>query len=196
MRKCSMTSVHLRLRKTIDRHIAVVLFIFGILLLLLLISPYLVPTGQLQDLSGKVLSMDNLAQFSGMNPIAWAVYSFGDLNCHQLRDRSFFLNDNQMPVCSRDTGIFIGLFAGAMAMSIFSLSMKKRYLIVGLLPMMIDGALQGATSYQSDNSIRVLTGVLAGVAVAVFICLLVALPQREMESPGTTIRSSGDQKTR
>ena len=185
--------MQLRLRNVIDRHITAVLAVFGILLLLLLISPYLVPAGQLLDLSGKVLSIDNANQFSGINPVAWLVYSFGDLNCHQLNDRSFFLNGNQMPVCSRDTGIFIGLFAGALAMSAISLSIRKRWLFLGLIPMMIDGALQAATTYVSDNSARVVTGAIAGAAVAIFICMLVAMPISGQEAGEDAPTSSEDQ---
>jgi len=169
--------MQLPFRKYIDRNVTVVLAVFGALLLLLLISPYLVPAGQLRDLSGDVLSVDNQDQFSGINPVAWVVYSFGDLNCHQLRDRSFFLNDNQMPMCSRDTGIFIGLFTGALAMSVLSFSVRRRWLALGLLPLIIDGGLQAATEYESDNSIRVITGAIAGAAVAIFICGLVAMPE-------------------
>jgi uncharacterized membrane protein len=179
----SVTPVQLQLRKTIDKHITAVLAVFGILLLLLFLSPYLVPTGQLQDLSGAVLTIDNQDQFAGLNPLAWTVYSFGDLNCHQLKDRSFFLNGNQMPMCSRDTGMFIGLFAGALAISFASLSMRKRWLLIGLLPMIIDGGLQATSGYTSDNVVRVVTGAIAGAAVAMFICLLVAMPVdgQEME---------------
>lgn len=170
-----------RLRTAIDKHLTVVVAVFGILLLLLLISPYLVPAGQLQDLSGKVLSVDNADKFSGLNPVAWLVYSFGDLNCHQLKERSYFLNGNEMPMCW-DTGIFIGLFAGALAISLFSFSMRKRWLLIGLLPLIIDGALQAATSYESDNSVRVVTGFFAGAAVAIFIGLLVAMPEEGKET--------------
>lgn len=187
--------MQLRVRKSFDRHIAAVLAIFGIFLLLLLISPYLVPPGKFTDLSGEVLSIDNQGQFSGINPVAWLVYSFGDLNCHQLKDRSFFLNGNQMPMCSRDTGIFVGLFAGALALSLLSLSIKRRYLVIGLLPMIADGALQAATSYESDNSIRVVTGAIAGISVAMFVCLSVAMPENELVEGEKTPISSEDRKT-
>jgi uncharacterized membrane protein len=179
---CKRLLSQIHCRSGIDFHILVVLAVFGILLLLLLISPYLVPAGQLQDLSGDVLSIDNQAQFTGINPVAWLVYSFGDLNCHQLKERSFFLNDNQMPMCARDTGIFIGLFAGALGMSLLSFSMRKRWLAIGLLPMIVDGGLQAATDYQSDNSIRVVTGAIAGIAVAMFICMMVAMPEKKAEA--------------
>ena len=80
-------------------------------------------------------------------------------------------------------------------MSAFSLTIKKRYLAIGLLPMIADGALQAVTPYQSDNSIRVVTGLLAGVAVVVFISLMVAMPVEENGSQGAAITSSEDQKT-
>lgn len=184
--------MQLNKRKTIDRHVTIVLAVFGALLFLLLISPYLVPAGRLLDLSGKVLSIDNQDQFSGLNPVAWAVYSFGDISCHQLKDRSFFLNGNQMPVCSRDAGIFIGLFAGALAMSAISITIRKRWLILGVLPMAIDGGFQAVTNYTSDNSTRVVTGAFAGAAVAMFICMIVAMPLNDQDVDIGPPKSSED----
>ena len=37
-----------------------------------------------------------------------AIYFFGDFNCHQLPERSYRINGNQQPVCSRDVGMFVG----------------------------------------------------------------------------------------
>jgi uncharacterized membrane protein len=178
--------VKFSLRKSFDRNILFVLAVFGALLLLLLVSPYLVEPGKFKDLSGSVLTVDNQAQFSGINPVAWLVYSFGDLNCHQLKERSYFLNDNQMPMCSRDTGIFIGLFAGAFAFSLFAFELKRRWLLIGLLPLILDAGVQAVSSYESDNSIRVITGAIAGISVAVFICLSVAKPSLERIDPEIT----------
>ena len=42
-------------------------------------------------------------------PTAHAIaYAFGDLNCHNLGERSWTINGNQMPVCVRDLGILLG----------------------------------------------------------------------------------------
>ena len=45
-----------------------------------------------------------------------AIYYFGDFNCHQLPERSYSINGNQQPVCSRDIGMFLGGTLGALAL--------------------------------------------------------------------------------
>ena len=48
-----------------------------------------------------------------------AVYTFGDLQCHELWFRSLYINGNQMPMCARMTSMYIfakfGLVAAAFA---------------------------------------------------------------------------------
>lgn len=168
--------VQLPLRKSIDRNVAIVCAIFGIWLLLVLISPYLVRPGQLTDLSGREFILDNQAKIAGINPIAWTIYTLGDINCHQLKSRSYFLNDNQMPFCTRDVGIFAGLFIGSIVVLLFSFSIRYRWLALGLVPIIIDGSLQSVTDYQSNNAMRMLTGLLAGAVVAMFICYAITKP--------------------
>ncbi|MCH1587861.1 MAG: DUF2085 domain-containing protein, partial [Flavobacteriales bacterium] len=57
---------------------------------------------------------DDRLVWTSLNPYAGFVYGFGDLNCHQKHERSFEINSNQMPVCTRDVGIFFGLVVGGM----------------------------------------------------------------------------------
>jgi hypothetical protein len=79
------------------------------LVAMVFIAPYTLPYGSVPDLSGRIGFIDNAMIISHMNPFAQAVYYVGDLNCHQIVERSFFLNGNEMPMCSRDLGIFIGM---------------------------------------------------------------------------------------
>jgi len=174
--------VKLNFRKKLDRNIAIVFTIFAIWLILVLISPYLVEPGKFTDLSGRVFFTDNSEKIEGINPIAWAVYTAGDFNCHQQLDRSYFLNDNQMPFCARDVGIFAGLAGGALIALIFAFNMRWIWMVLGLVPMGADGLAQALTSYDSTNSIRLLTGLLAGGAVIMFICARITIPE-EPKSP-------------
>ena len=97
------------LRKKLDLHIAVACALFGAWLIFVLAAPFLVAPGTLTNLSGSVFIIDNSQKLAGTNPVAQLVYTIGDFNCHQLVDRSFFLNGNEMPFCARDTGMFVGL---------------------------------------------------------------------------------------
>jgi len=143
--------------------------IFGLWLALTVLAPYTLPPGSVTDLSGKVASVDNSDQISQMNPLAAGIYYLGDVNCHQLASRSYFLNDNQMPFCTRDLGIFVGLVVG-MGIALFS-SIKPRlaFILLGFVPMVIDGGAQLLTSYESTNLLRLITGILAGVSAAFLI---------------------------
>jgi uncharacterized membrane protein len=115
-----------------------------------------------------------------MNPLAQAIYWFGDANCHQIAARSYYLNGNQLPVCSRDLGIFIGLVAG-LALTVAWPFRPRFYMVVLLVvPMALDGGLQAMTEYESNNLFRTTTGVLAGIGLAFFLAILareVLLPE-------------------
>lgn len=145
------------------------LLVFSALLAWVLIAPFTLPPGSVTDLSGRVLVIDNGAQISRMNPFAAAIYYLGDSQCHQLASRSYFLNGNQLPFCARDLGIFIGLVAG-MAIALLARVRPKIYLIVlGFVPMAVDGGLQLFTAYESSNPLRLLTGILAGISASLLI---------------------------
>ena len=55
--------------------------------------------------------------WSDLDPYAAFIYGFGDLNCHTKAERSWEINGNQMPVCVRDVGIFLGIAIGGFLFS-------------------------------------------------------------------------------
>ena len=138
-------------------------------LVLILISPYLIPAGTLTDISGRVGGHENEDQFEGLNPVAHAVYWLGDAECHQLANRSYFLNDNQMPFCSRDLGLFAGVALGFGIATFYRPKVKPWLYLIAIAPLALDGGLQAITSYESNNPLRLATGVLAGVGLALLL---------------------------
>jgi uncharacterized membrane protein len=40
------------------------------------------------------------------------IYAAGSIVCHQLAERSFFIDGRQLPVCARCTGLYLGGVAG------------------------------------------------------------------------------------
>lgn len=40
------------------------------------------------------------------------IFAIGSVICHQLPDRSFFVDGRQLPVCARCTGLYLGAAAG------------------------------------------------------------------------------------
>ena len=141
--------------------------------LLVLTSPLMVPANTLTDLSGTTGLRDNDEQFAGLGPVAKAVYIIGDIECHQLAERSYFINGNQMPFCARDVGIFAGVAAGFGLATFVVMNINPLLLMIGLIPMGVDGGVQLVTAYESTNPLRLGTGILAGASLALIIAAFV-----------------------
>ena len=205
-----------------DREVKVgrwVLGIAGFYCISMFLVPFLMPAGTVPELSGRANMMDYSSEdswgnhahsdegemghnqsahggtfaWSELNPYYAFVYAFGDLNCHQKHERSWTINGNQMPVCARDVGIFLGLALGGWWFSrrglnrwtirdsfltLFSDSLVAPLYVndrrlssmfgIGLLfclPVVLDGGIQALTSYESVNSVRILTGLPFGFII-------------------------------
>jgi uncharacterized membrane protein len=166
---------------------ATILCAFAIWLALVFIAPLSLPTGSVTDLSGSIGSIENWDSIEQMNPLAATVYLIGDSQCHQLLERSYTINGNQMPFCSRDLGAFIGLVAGMALAFSGRLRVNWKMALLLLVPMGLDGGAQLISSYESTNSVRLATGILAGVGVAY---LLDWFATRMLEPKGTKNESS------
>lgn len=81
--------------------------------------------------------------------------------CHQISERSFFILNYQVPVCSRCTGIFIGQIISIFII-LFRINISIYFLIIALLPMLLDGTLQYYNIIKSTNLRRFTTGLLFG----------------------------------
>jgi uncharacterized membrane protein len=169
--------------------------IFLILAMLNLITmftaPFTIPPNSVSGLDGNANIIDHSDLWGDLNPYAALVYTMGDFSCHQKESRSFFLNDNQMPVCARDVGLAFGFIIGAVlfAYSIpnsdpFVMSLtpflrektrsmgRKKIIVLSVLiasiftiPIAFDGLRQTFTSYESTNPVRLATGLLFGWVV-------------------------------
>lgn len=101
--------------------------------------------------------------------------------CHQIATHSFFLDDHQLPLCARCSGIYLAALASLGLM--LAIRRKAARLPVGSMitilavffgAMVIDGinsTLQnfGGNFWDSTNLVRLITGSLAGTAVAFFL---------------------------
>lgn len=161
-----------KLRLT-SRTVLVGLIICVAWLVLVFSTPFMVPSGTLKDLSGRVGTRENIATFSDLGIVPRAVYTIGDVECHQIADRSYFLNGNQMPVCSRDVGLFAGLVLGFAAACFVRFKGNPVLLLLGLVPLAVDGGLQLVTRYESNNPLRLATGIVAGTALALLLALYI-----------------------
>ena len=102
-------------------------FLFLIWILLQFLAPLALPTGSVNDLSGLTGVSDNEYLIQNMS-FPWdGIYSFGDGLCHQKCERSLFINDNQMPFCSRCTGIWLGLAIGLGLMVFYKIPLNRKF---------------------------------------------------------------------
>lgn len=159
----------MRFPRITSRPILVLFALSAAWLALVFSAPFMVPSGTLADLSGTVGTHDNDAQFASLSPLPHAIYWIGDAECHQIASRSYFLNGNEMPFCARDVGIFMGLAAGLGLTAFYRYKANPLFVILAMIPIGIDGGLQALTSYESSNPLRILTGFIAGTALALLI---------------------------
>ena len=155
-------------------------------LILVVTAPLMVPQNTLRDLSGSVGIHDNDAQFAPLSALPHAIYWIGDGECHQIASRSFFINGNELPFCSRDVGLFVGLVGGFGLVTFRKYKIRPAFAILGLVPLGLDGGLQLFTSYESNNPLRFATGVIAGLAMSLLLALFVFVIQEEKDKPRPT----------
>src|SRR5678815_379247 len=113
-----------------------------------------------------------LAAAAGHNGLAFAIYrAFGTL-CHQLPERSYFIDGHKFAVCSRCTGIYAG-FAFTLLLYPLVRSLRntatppRSLLILSALPLAIDFSLTFFGFWENTHTSRLLTGALLG-SVSVF----------------------------
>lgn len=113
-----------------------------------------------------------VAAATGHGDVALGIYrAFGTL-CHQLPERSYFIDGHKLAVCSRCTGLYAGF---AITLLIYPLIRSLRnattppliFLILAAIPLAIDFSLTFFGVWENTHTSRLLTGALLG-SVAVF----------------------------
>ena len=149
---------------------------FLIWIMLQFFAPLSIPTGSVDDLTGMMGVSDNQNMIDDM-PAPWSsIYNCGDRMCHQKAERSFFINGNQMPFCSRCTAIWLGLAVGLGFLVFYRIPLNEKFLyviIIGLIPIGIDGVGQLVKLWESTNVMRVITGLLIGIVCGVAIGFII-----------------------
>ncbi|MCK5261574.1 MAG: DUF2085 domain-containing protein [Thermoplasmatales archaeon] len=164
-------------RERCFRNLTFVLFVlFSLWISLQFLAPLALPENSVQDLSGLVAVSDNEYTIDNMD-FPWSfIYSAGDRLCHQKEERSFFINGNQMPFCSRCTAIWLGLAFGLGFVVFYRIKLNERFvlaILLGLVPIGIDGIGQLLSFWESTNVIRVITGLLTGIVCGAAIGVII-----------------------
>jgi uncharacterized membrane protein len=93
------------------------------------------------------------------------------LFCHGIPERCLYLWNVPMPICARCTAIYAGLILSFVVFLILPRmreQVARMVLYAALVPMAVDGLTQLAGLRLSTNTLRLETGVLAGVAFGVW----------------------------
>ena len=91
--------------------------------------------------------------------------------CHGIPSRCFELFGVPMPICARCSGIYAGFVVGALLFPLLPAMREKVMriaLYVAVVPMAVDGLTQAVKLRESVNGLRVATGLVAGIAFAVW----------------------------
>ena len=100
-------------------------------------------------------------------------YAIGAVICHQQAARSFALWSQQLPVCARCTGIYVGAALVALV-SVWRITGTKvaqgfspaKTIVLAALPTVATLAYEWSTSTTPSNVVRAIAGFPLGAAVA------------------------------
>ena len=93
------------------------------------------------------------------------------VSCHRKPERSFFWKGKQFPVCARCTGIHIGYLA--FPLFLFGIIRFNWWIAILLMaPTIIDGLTQAYFNRESNNILRVTTGLMAGIGAMSLVSLI------------------------
>jgi uncharacterized membrane protein len=115
-----------------------------------------------------------VAAAAGYKGVAFAIYQGFAPLCHQLPERSYFIEGYKFAVCSRCTGIYAG-FAFTLLLYPLFRSLRnvatppRSLLILAVLPLAIDFSLTFFGFWENTHTSRLLTGALLGSVTVFFI---------------------------
>ena len=121
-----------------------------------------------------LIAVAPVAAASGYGEVATTIYRAFGIICHQLPERSYFIDEHQLAVCSRCTGLYAGF---ALTLLLYPLIRPlrnpimphPRWLLFAAVPLAIDFSVNFFGFLQNTHTSRLLTGVLLGSAVVFYV---------------------------
>lgn len=120
--------------------------------------------------------------------------------CHQLPGRSFAAGGFQLPVCARDTGIYIGFAVSLLVLHLMTHRTRPsdlpRWPVLVLIGAFVASmAVDGVTSYggfrETTNDLRLITGLLTGWGLAAILLPMVNTQIWAEHGKGRVIEGGG-----
>ncbi len=115
-----------------------------------------------------------LTKANGFVFISSPLYQFFSYLCHQMSERSFFVDGGQFGVCSRCFGVYFGLFLGfavyPLWRSVEAIEPLPRFwLFLSLIPVGVDWSLTAFGIWENTQPSRFITGLILGAACSAYI---------------------------
>lgn len=107
-------------------------------------------------------------------------YSIMKKICHQRPDRSFFIFGKKLPLCTRCLGLYFSFFVGIIIAILninwlmgFKLYQIILFLVICMLPLVVDGFTQLYKLRKSNNILRLITGLIMGFSCSIFLIYII-----------------------
>ncbi|MDT4951962.1 MAG: hypothetical protein QOJ02_100 [Acidobacteriota bacterium] len=115
-----------------------------------------------------------LALAHGHEFTALVIYKSFSRFCHQIPERSFYLDGHPLAVCARCAGIYFGFAAGVLLYPLArslrrSDAPARKWLLVALVPAALDFALDFFGIRENTHFTRLITGALLGGVTAFYV---------------------------
>lgn len=111
-----------------------------------------------------------------INKIYYYLHEFYDVFthciCHRIPERSFKIGNTYFPVCARCTGFYIATFSYFVYAYLFYVEYTVELILFGfllLIPSFIDGGTQFIGLRESNNTLRLITGLMGGLGLGILI---------------------------
>lgn len=119
---------------------------------------------------GFILAAPVLASFGGTGGyVADILYRLYGVVCHQFDSRSFHIHEHSFAVCIRCTAIYGGFLVSIILLrcGMHSKGSAILWIVVSLLPILIDAMVDTFGIYPSSTVSRLLTGSIFGFGIAI-----------------------------
>jgi uncharacterized membrane protein len=115
-----------------------------------------------------------LAAGSGHGQLAAGIYAAFATLCHQLPERSYFIDGHKLAVCSRCAGVYGG-FVLALLLYPLLRSLRnaafpaRKWLLLAAVPLAVDFSLTFFGFWENTHTSRLLSGALLGGAAVFYV---------------------------
>ncbi len=116
--------------------------------------------------------MDITHSIKNESPVMSTLRFFSQFVCHRIPERTFHINGHYFPVCSRCTGFYIGSFSYFILAYYFYIEYTNLLVLISFLlltPAFLDGFTQLIELRESNNVLRLFTGLAGGVGLAILV---------------------------